>query len=51
MLMAGVDELLARGLDRRTKRLAITGGSYGGFMTSWIIGHTSGYATALRRRL
>ena len=28
-------------------RLAVTGGSYGGYMTNWIIGHTDRFATAI----
>ena len=48
-VMAGVDELLARGLIDE-ERLAITGGSYGGFMTSWIIGHTARFAAAVTQR-
>ncbi|MDO8506875.1 MAG: S9 family peptidase, partial [Candidatus Limnocylindria bacterium] len=38
-LMAGVDHVQKMGwVD--TKRLYVTGGSYGGFMTNWIVGHT-----------
>ena len=48
-VMAGVDELLARGLLDEG-RMAITGGSYGGFMTSWIIGHTARFAAAVTQR-
>lgn len=48
-VMAGVDELLARGLIDEG-RLAITGGSYGGFMTTWIIGHTTRFAAAVTQR-
>ncbi|MBO0783734.1 MAG: S9 family peptidase, partial [Ktedonobacteraceae bacterium] len=37
-IMNGVDELVKRGyIDE--KRLAVTGGSYGGFMTNWLVGH------------
>lgn len=32
------------------KRLAVTGGSYGGFMTNWIIGHTDRFAAAASQR-
>ena len=28
------------------KRLGVTGGSYGGYMTNWIIGHTNRFACA-----
>lgn len=31
-------------------RLAVTGGSYGGFMTNWIIGHTDRFACAASQR-
>ena len=38
-ILAGVDAAIARGgID--PERLAVTGGSYGGYMTNWIIGHT-----------
>lgn len=32
------------------KRLGVTGGSYGGFMTNWIIGHTDRFAAAASQR-
>jgi dipeptidyl aminopeptidase/acylaminoacyl peptidase len=32
------------------KRIAVLGGSYGGFMTNWIIGHTDRYKTAITMR-
>lgn len=35
-------------IDR--KRLGVTGGSYGGFMTNWIIGHTDRFAAAATQR-
>ena len=31
-------------------RVAVTGGSYGGFMTNWIIGHTDRFACAVSQR-
>ncbi len=31
-------------------RLGVTGGSYGGFMTSWIVGHTQRFAAAVATR-
>lgn len=37
-IMAGVDALIAKGYIDET-RLGVTGGSYGGFMTNWLIGH------------
>jgi dipeptidyl aminopeptidase/acylaminoacyl peptidase len=37
-ILAGVDTLLSRGyIDEG--RIGVTGGSYGGFMTNWLIGH------------
>ncbi len=35
-------------IDR--SRLGVTGGSYGGFMTNWIIGHTDRFACAITQR-
>jgi dipeptidyl aminopeptidase/acylaminoacyl peptidase len=34
-----------------SKRMAIMGGSYGGFMTAWAIGHTDRFACAIADRL
>ena len=48
-LMAGVDHVLALGwVDR--DRLYVTGGSYGGFMTNWIVGHTDRFKAAATQR-
>lgn len=33
-----------------TDRLGVTGGSYGGFMTNWIIGHSSRFKAAVSQR-
>ena len=46
-LMAGVDEALRRysWIDR--DRLGVTGGSYGGFMTNWIITQTPRFKAAV----
>jgi dipeptidyl aminopeptidase/acylaminoacyl peptidase len=44
--MAGVDLLVDRG-DADPARLAVTGISYGGFMTNWICGHTDRFAAAV----
>ncbi len=33
-----------------SKRVGVTGGSYGGFMTNWIIGHTNRFACAATQR-
>lgn len=48
-LMAGVDALLARGyLDER--KLGVTGGSGGGLLTNWTVGHTRRFAAAVSQR-
>ena len=48
-LMAGVDYALVLGwVD--PKRLYVTGGSYGGFMTNWIVGHTDRFRAAATQR-
>ena len=48
-LMAGVDELLRRGyIDEN--RLGITGGSGGGVLTNWAIGHTTRFRAAVSQR-
>ena len=33
-----------------TKRMGVTGGSYGGYMTNWIIGHTDRFKAAVTQR-
>jgi dipeptidyl aminopeptidase/acylaminoacyl peptidase len=44
-LMQAVDVAIRRGgVD--TTRLGVAGGSYGGFMTNWILGHTNRFAAA-----
>jgi len=46
---AGIDALLARGyIDPR--RIAVTGGSYGGYMTVWLIAHSDRFACAAAAR-
>ena len=48
-VLSGVDEVVARGyID--TDRMAVTGGSYGGFLTSWILGHDQRFAAAVSQR-
>ncbi len=48
-LLAVLDQALARGgLD--PQRLGVTGGSYGGFMTNWLLGHTDRFRTAVTQR-
>jgi dipeptidyl aminopeptidase/acylaminoacyl peptidase len=45
-IMSGVDHVVAGGLAD-PDRLGIEGWSYGGFMTSWIIGHTNRFKAAV----
>ncbi len=48
-LMAGVDEVLKRGYVDE-KRMAVMGGSGGGVLTTWTIGHTDRFAVAVGER-
>ena len=49
-VMNGVDAVLAKypWIDR--SRLGVTGGSYGGFLTNWIVGHTDRFKAAVTLR-
>ena len=48
-LMLGVDETIKRGyID--PKKLGVTGGSGGGLLTNWVIGHTDRFAAAVSQR-
>lgn len=48
-LMAGVDELIARGwVD--PEKLGVTGGSGGGVLTNWAVGHTDRFKAAVSQR-
>jgi dipeptidyl aminopeptidase/acylaminoacyl peptidase len=47
--MAVVDFAVAQGIAD-PQRLGVTGGSYGGFMTNWIIGHTDRFKAACTQR-
>ena len=49
-LMAFTDSILSAWPDIDPKRLGVTGGSYGGYMTNWIIGHTDRFACAAALR-
>ena len=49
-LMAFTDRVLEKYPQIDEKRLCVTGGSYGGFMTNWIIGHTHRFAAAASQR-
>lgn len=44
------DEVLRRYPDIDEKKVGICGGSYGGFMCNWMIGHTDRYAAAASQR-
>ncbi|HUA84811.1 MAG TPA: S9 family peptidase [Bryobacteraceae bacterium] len=48
-LMAGVDDLIARGWAD-PDRLAVTGGSGGGVLTNWTVGHTNRFKAAASQR-
>lgn len=48
-LMKAIEELIKRPYVDQ-KRLGITGGSYGGFMTNWAIGHTDIFTAAVTQR-
>jgi dipeptidyl aminopeptidase/acylaminoacyl peptidase len=49
-LMAVVDEALRRFDFCDPERLGVLGGSYGGYMTSWIVGHTDRFHAACSER-
>lgn len=49
-IMEFTDCVLKKYSQIDTKRLGVTGGSYGGFMTNWIIGHTNRFAAAASQR-
>ncbi len=48
-IMAGVNTLIEQGIADK-ERLAITGGSYGGYMVAWIIAHTDVFKSAVTQR-
>ena len=49
-LMRFTDAVLAAYPQIDAARVGVTGGSYGGFMTNWIIGHTDRFAAAASQR-
>jgi dipeptidyl aminopeptidase/acylaminoacyl peptidase len=49
-LMAFTDAALAQAAFIDPNRLGVTGGSYGGLMTNWIIGHTGRFKAAASQR-
>ena len=49
-IMAFTDEVLKKYPALDKDNLGVTGGSYGGFMTNWIIGHTNRFKAAASQR-
>ena len=49
-VMNGVDAALKRYPWIDTERMGVTGGSYGGYMTNWIVGHTDRFKAAVTLR-
>ena len=49
-IMDFTDECLKRYPDIDASKVGVGGGSYGGFMTNWIIGHTDRFAAAVTQR-
>ncbi|MDN4493153.1 S9 family peptidase [Ureibacillus aquaedulcis] len=49
-IMAGLDFVLGEETWIDETRLGVTGGSYGGFMTNWIVGHTNRFKAAVTQR-
>ncbi len=48
-ILAGVEMLIATGrVDPR--RIGVTGGSYGGYMTAWLLGHSDRFACGVAAR-
>jgi len=48
-VLAGIESLVADGLADPT-RLGLTGGSYGGYLTNWIVAHDDRFAAAMTCR-
>ena len=49
-VLAGLDEALRRAEWMDPERLGVMGGSYGGFMASWIVGHSNRFKAACSER-
>lgn len=49
-LMLAMDYVIANVDYIDENRLGVTGGSYGGFMTNWIVGHTDRFQAAVTQR-
>jgi dipeptidyl aminopeptidase/acylaminoacyl peptidase len=48
-ILAGVDQVVSMGFVN-PKRMALTGGSYAGYMTAWIVSHDRRFACAWAQR-
>lgn len=49
-LLAGVDAAIAQNAWIDPARLGVLGGSFGGYMTNWIVGHTDRFKAAVTMR-
>ena len=49
-IIAGLDYAINENSWIDTDRLGVTGGSYGGFMTNWIVGHSDRFKAAVTQR-
>ncbi len=49
-VLSGLDAALGRFDYLDARRVAVTGGSYGGFMTNWLVGHTDRFFAAATQR-
>ncbi|MCH7494449.1 S9 family peptidase, partial [bacterium] len=49
-LMEVVDHALESGLGLDGSRMGVCGGSYGGFMTNWMVGHTNRFKAGVTQR-
>jgi dipeptidyl aminopeptidase/acylaminoacyl peptidase len=49
-VMKGVDSALEKNPWLDAERMGVTGGSYGGYLTNWIVGHTDRFKAAVTLR-
>ena len=49
-VMQGIDHLLTTRPSIDANRMGVTGGSYGGYLTNWIISHTDRFRVAVTQR-
>lgn len=49
-IMAGLDYVVTENEWIDETRIGVTGGSYGGFMTNWIVGHSNRFKAAVTQR-